>query len=161
MPILQQQQQRTIRICHFQEANHDPVTNLVSACRTHGLRCQKTLSSSKETFCAPGWSRATFTFTVVCPKDGCRRFFSAFYVVPFFLLSHHMLSDWSHNAKSIGLLVPARRTHAIGDFWLVEWWWTHWCMTFTPDLASDCVRHESWEWQLWWWTTGGGKDDPE
>ena len=127
------------------------MTNLVSACRTHGLRCQKTLSSSKETFCAPGWSRATFTFTVVCPKDGCRRFFSAFYVVPFFLLSHHMLSDWSHNAKSIGLLVPARRTHAIGDFWLVEWWWTHWCMTFTPDLASDCVRHESWKWQLWWW----------
>ena len=50
MPILQQQQQRTIRICHFQETNHDPVTNLVSACRIHGLRCKKTLSWSKEPF---------------------------------------------------------------------------------------------------------------
>ena len=116
-----------------------------------GCDVKKTLSWSKEPFVRldeVGPLSLSLLFVQKMAADG---FSSAFYVVPFFLLSHHMLSDWSHNAKSIGLLVPARRTHAIGDFWLVEWWWTHWCMTFTPDLASDCVRHESWKWQLWWW----------
>ena len=116
----------------------------------------KNIELVQRTFCAPGWSRATFTFTVVCPKDGCRRFFFSFLCCSIFL---------AESSYALRLVTQCKKHRLIGSRKenSRNWWFLVGGMVVDTLVHDIYTRSGEWlrtSWKLkmtivvvdhWWW----------